>query len=256
MIVVALKAVLRYDLASVNAGIGAEAARHLAKLGARIAIVGRNESRLNAVAEDIRLANGATPLAIVADVNKDTDRIIDETIQRFGQLDVLVNNVGIGETHSTVADVSMDAFDTIFDTNVRSVVQLTKLAVPHLERTRGNVVNVSSVAGLRPLAGLFSYCISKAALNQFTRCAALDLGPKGIRVNALNPGLVETRFFEAAGFDQKSIEQIFAGAKLIYPLRRTGLPTDTSTAIAYLASEGASFITGALLPVDGGELLK
>lgn len=169
-----------------SSGIGAGAARHLAQQGAKVAIVGRNEKRLNEVAEEIKKSGLARPLAIVADVTKDAERIVDETIKQFEKLDVLINNAGIGK-QDNVIDADLSEFDRIFDTNIRSVIKLTKLCVPHLEKTKGNVVNVSSDAGLKPVEYLMSYCMSKAALNQFTRCSALDLAPKGIRVNAINP---------------------------------------------------------------------
>lgn len=169
-----------------SSGIGADAARHLAKLGAKVAIVGRNEKRLNTVAEEIKNLGLVTPLAIVADVTEDAERIVDETIEQFGKLDVLINNAGI-VIQDNVVQVNISEFDRIFDTNVRSAIKLTKLCVPHLEKTKGNVVNVSSVAGLKAFQNIMSYCISKAALDQFTKCTALDLAPKGIRVNSINP---------------------------------------------------------------------
>lgn len=218
--------------------------------------MGRNTPRLNAVADEIRNANGAAPLAIVADVNKDTERIIDETIQQFGQLDVLINNAGIVDQHGSLLDIDMDAFDRIWNTNLRSVIKLTKLAVPHLERTKGNVVNISSIAGLRPVANVLAYCISKSALDQFTKCVALELAPKGIRVNSVNPGVIDTPIFQTMGIDQETAKQYFDVAKKSYPLGRVGDVKDTSAAIAYLASDSANFITGVLFPVDGGKMLS
>lgn len=217
--------------------------------------MGRNASRLNAVADEIRNANGAPPLAIVADVNDDTDRIIDETIHQFGQLDVLINNAGIVDRGSLL-DIDMEAFDRIWNTNLRSVVKLTKLAVPHLERTKGNVVNISSIAGLRPVANVLAYCISKSALDQFTKCVALELAPKGIRVNSVNPGIIDTPIFRTMGIDTETAKQYFDVAKKTFPLGRVGEVKDTSAAIAYLASDSANFITGVLFPVDGGKMLS
>lgn len=169
-----------------SSGIGADAARYLAKLGAKVAIVGRNEKRLKAVAEEIKKSGSATPLTIVADVTKDAERIVNETIKHFGQLDILINNAGVGKQDSVLA-ANLDAFDWTFDTNVRAVINLTKLCVPHLEKSKGNVVNISSDSGFKASVNLMSYCMSKSALNQFTKCSALDLAPKGIRVNAINP---------------------------------------------------------------------
>lgn len=161
-----------------SSGIGADAARHLAKLGAKVSIIGRNEQRLNKVAEKIKSAGSPAPLAIVADVTKDAQRIVDETIKHFGQIDVLVNNAGFSKPDN-VSEANLSQFDSVFDTNVRSVINLTKLCVPHLEKTKGNIVNVSSVAGLKAFPNAMTYCMSKAALDQFTKCSALDLAPKG-----------------------------------------------------------------------------
>lgn len=121
-------------------GIGADAAIYLAKQGASVSIVGRNAERLNKVAEEI-MKSGASALAIVADVTKDAERIVQETIKKFGRLDVLINNAGYGKP-DTVVEVDLAQFDSIFDTNIRSVITLTKLCVPYLEKTKGNAWNI------------------------------------------------------------------------------------------------------------------
>lgn len=159
---------------------GAHAAESLAKKGASVALVGRNAERLNEVVERIKNAGSPTPLVIVADVTVDAERIINETVNHFGKLDVLINNAGIYSKNS-IENIELDEYDRIMNTNVRSVITITKLAVPHLEKTKGNVLNVSSAAGLRVKPDCFAYCISKSALNQLTKSAALDLASKGIR---------------------------------------------------------------------------
>jgi len=232
-----------------SSGIGADAACHLAKLGAKVAIVGRNEKRLNDVAEKIIKAGYPTPLSIVADVSKDAKRIIDESIEYFGQLDVLVNNAGIFMT-DTLEDINMSDYDRIMDTNLRSVVVLSNLAVPYLEKTKGNIVNVSSDAGIQPYGEYISYCISKAGMNQFTKCSAISLAKKGIRVNAINPGDVRTPIFESVGVTEENAGQFFEECAKQYLVGRVGEVSDTSAAIEYLASQ--PFINGILLPVDGG----
>lgn len=163
-----------------SSGIGANAARHLAKLGAKVAIVGRNEKRLNEVVDEITKSGSPPPLPIVADVTKDAQRIVDEIIKHFSKIDVLINNAGI-VTQDTVIDAKLSEFDRIFDTNVRSVITLTELCVPYLEKEKGNIVNISSIAGLKAIRNVMSYCMSKAALDQFTKCSALDLASKGIQ---------------------------------------------------------------------------
>lgn len=131
-----------------GSGIGADASRHLAKLGGKIVLVDRDEKNVFEVAEQIKKAAYATPLVIVADVTVDAERIINETISHFGQLNVLVNNAGI-VLYDSVTSVKMSEFDRIFDVNVRSFVTLTQLAVPHLEKTKGNIVNTASIAALQ-----------------------------------------------------------------------------------------------------------
>lgn len=234
-----------------SSGIGADCARHLAKLGGKVAIVGRNEERLNKVTEEITNDGSPEPLIIIADVTKDAQRIIDETIDHFQKLDVLVNNAGIGSPDSII-NFNMSEFERIFDTNVKGVVLLTHLAVPHLEKTKGNIVNVSSVAGLKAFGNVTSYCMSKAAIDQFTKCCALDLGPKGIRVNAINPAIIKTPGFMRDKMTPEDVDRIF---KDKYPVGRVGEVSDTSRAIAHLANDSASFLTGLLMPVDGGFLI-
>lgn len=233
-----------------SSGIGADAARHLAKLGASVALVGRNQTRLNQVVDEINKAGSPKPFPIAADVTKDAKRIIDETINHFGQLDVLVNNAGIFAPDSVV-DFNLEQFDRVLDTNLRSVVILTHFAVPHLEKTRGNIINISSIAGLKAFDIYNSYCISKAGLDHFTRCAAVALGPKRIRVNSINPAMIRTPIFETIGaVNDSNRDTFFDDHKGDYLVGRVGEVSDTSAAIAYLASE--SFINGILLPVDGG----
>ncbi|XP_031619010.1 uncharacterized protein LOC116338088 [Contarinia nasturtii] len=241
-------------ISGASSGIGADAARNFARLGAKVSIFGRNEERLNKVADEIK-EMGCQVLPIVADVTKDTERIVNETIKYFGNLDVLVNNAGFG-IYDNVVDVNVADFDRVIDTNLRSVIILTKLCVPHLKKRMGNIVNVSSVAGLKPVQNSMSYSISKAALDQFTKCSALDLAPLGIRVNAINPGHVRTDFsrpYLGSVYSPELAEHLYNEVANGYPVGRVGEVSDTSNAIAFLANnETASFINGALLLVDGG----
>lgn len=221
----------------------------MATLGASVAIVGRNIQRLNVVCEQIIKAGSSKPLPIVADVTVNPEHIIDQTIEHFGRLDILVNNAGILNA-DTVETFDANEFDRILNTNLRSAILLTHLAVPHLQQTKGNVINVSSIGGLRAFDMFTSYCISKAGLDQFTKCAALALASKGIRVNAINPATIRTPIFEVLGVDASNAEHFFEERKREYLVGRVGEVSDTSAAIAYLANE--SFINGILLPIDGG----
>lgn len=238
-----------------SSGIGADVACNLAKLGAKISIVDKNAERLAEVANEIQKSGATAPLSIVADVTKDTDRIVNETINHFRQLDVLINNAGV-VIMDNVTDVNLSDFDRVFDTNVRSAVILTNLCVPHLQKTKGNIVNVSSVGGLKAKLNSMTYCMTKAAMDQFTKCSALDLASRGIRVNSINPAAIKTRLFESYSSDQNQYEKRLEERKNRYPLGRVGDVSDTSAAIIYLANNNtASFLTGVLLPIDGGASL-
>lgn len=171
-----------------SSGIGAEAARDFSKLGANLVIVGRNIENLQKVASEC--VDPEKVLAVQADVTsaEGPKKIIDEALRKFGQIDVLVNNAGILET-GTIENTSLEQYDRVMNTNIRSIYALTMLAVPHLIKTVGNIVNVSSVNGIRSFPGVLAYNISKAAVDQFTRCVALELAPKQVRVNSVNPGM-------------------------------------------------------------------
>lgn len=225
-------------------GIGAHLAIRLANLGGQISLVDRNESGLTNVSEQIKIAGAPKPFIIVADVTTDAERIIGDTVRHFGKLDVLINNAGIVARNS-VETIDLNEYDRIMNTNVRSIVQLSKLAVPHLEKTKGNILNVSSIAGLRIRPNTFAYSVSKAAVDQLTKSAALDLAPKGVRVNAINPGAIRTNILAANfGMTAEQTDEYLQNYKNRYPLGRAGECDDTTAAIEYLIGDRASFITG------------
>lgn len=229
-------------------GIGSETARHLAKLGAKLAIVDLNENQLTMVSDEISQTSTSISLAIVADITKDAERIINQTIEHFGQLDIVVNNVGIFGQDSVV-DFDVSFFDRIMNTNLRSMIVLTNLAVPHLEKTNGNIVNLSSICGLTAYGEFMSYCISKAAVCQFTKCAAIGLAAKGIRINAIAPGITRTPIFSALGQTVDQVFQVYGQDVLI---NRPAEPAEIAAGITYLATQ--PFVNGIVLAVDGGFL--
>lgn len=234
-----------------SSGIGEDVSIEFARQGAKVVLVGRNEDRLNIVADKIKSNGSFVPLVIIADISKDASKIIEKTIKHFGQLNILVNNAGIGAIDSA-STVDLDKFDRIFETNIRGVVELTKLAVPFLENTNGIVVNVSSISSIKALAGGLSYCMSKAALDMYTKCASLELAPKGIRVNSVNPGMIKTPILNTMGFSEKRIEQYRESERIKTPIGRTGLVSDTTNAILYLSSEKSTAINGISMIIDGG----
>jgi NAD(P)-dependent dehydrogenase (short-subunit alcohol dehydrogenase family) len=143
----------------------------------------------------------------------------------------------------------------MMNVNLRSVFHLMQLAAPHLVKTKGNIVNVSSVTGLRSFPGVLAYCVSKAGLDQLTRCAALELAAKGVRVNAVNPGVVVTEIHKRGGMDEADYEKFLEHSKTTHPLGRVGDPSEIAELVFYLASERAAWITGATYQIDGGRAL-
>lgn len=236
-----------------SSGIGAAAAIHFAVKKAKVVLIGRNAEKLSLTEHKCR--EHSQVLSIVADVNSESERvrIINETMDKFGQIDVLVNNAGVGEA-GTILTTSLEQFDLVMNTNVRSIFHLTQLAVPHLVKTQGNIVTVSSVAGPRQFPNLLAYCMSKAAIDQFTKCTALELAPMNVRVNAVNPAFIVTNFHLRLGLSPEAYEEFKERAKETHALGRAGTTDETSNAIAFLADNNqSSFITGTCLLVDGGK---
>lgn len=233
-----------------SSGIGRATAVHLAKLGASLSLSGRNVSNLKDVQTEI---NGKHCFTVTGDVTKETDtqHILNETVKRFGKLDVLINNAGILET-GTIENTSLEQYDRVMNTNIRSIYHLTMLAVPHLVEAKGNIVNVSSVNGIRSFPGVLAYNLSKTAVDQFTRCVALELAAKGVRCNSVNPGVTITNLHKQGGMNDEAYVKFLEHSRTTHALGRPGQVAELAAAIAFLASDSASFITGVNLPVDGG----
>ena len=236
-----------------SSGIGAATAIKFVEEGAKVAIVGRNKEKLESVAKKCK-----NPLVIIADLSKDEDvkRVINETLKKFGKLDVLVNNAGFAQSASITADHAMTVFDNVMSTNLRSVVYLTNLAAPHLVKTKGNIVNVSSIAALRALAKeSFSYSTSKAGLDHFSRSVAQELAPHGVRVNIVNPGPVRTDIIENMGATGEMAEAVYKYMQEMTALNRISVPEEIADVILFLASDKAKAITGSSFVTDNGALL-
>lgn len=240
-----------------SSGIGAAAAVMYSKQSAKLVLVGRNEQLLNEVAKQCEAAKGIKPLIVKTDLSIDdhVKNVVKKTIETFGRIDVLVNNAGLG-VRASITD-GIEPFDNAISINVRSAYLLSGLATPHLIKSKGNIVNVSSVAGFGPIPGVnfLPYCISKAALDQFTRCLAVDLGPQGVRVNSVNPGCTRTPFAEAAGYSKEQVSQLYKNRASAYPLRKITESEDVADLILYLSSDRARSITGTTHVIDNGEML-
>ena len=235
-----------------TSGIGRACAIAFAKAGAKVACVGRKEQALKDTVEQIR-ALGSDALPINADLASaaEAQRIVEDTMKTFGGIDVVVNAAG-HISNGTIEDTSLEAWDDMMNVNVRGPFQLMQKALPSLIERRGNIVNVSSVTGLRAFPGVLAYCVSKAALDQLTRCASLELAAKGVRVNAVNPGVVVTDIHKRGGMSEDAYAAFLEHSKQTHPLGRTGRPEEIAALVLFLASDEASWVTGATYSIDGG----
>jgi len=232
-------------------GIGRAAAISFAKAGHRVVVSGRKEDAGQALAEDLR-SLGAEAEFVQADVRNEDDvrRLIDRTIERFGRLDVAVNNAGTEGLRGAITDQTAESYAATFDTNVLGVILSMKHEVRVMQgRGRGNIVNISSTYGHEGAAGASLYVASKHAVEGLTKSVALEVAKSGIRVNAVAPGPTDsgmlTRFTGTP-------ENKAALVKTV-PMDRLGRTEELADAIVFIASDQASFITGHILNVDGGK---
>ncbi len=235
-----------------TSGIGQACAVAFAAAGAKVVCVGRKTEALQDVEQKMR-ETGSEALTIEADLSREDEaqRAVQKAIEVFGGIDILVNAAG-HLSSGTIENTSLEAWDDMMNVNVRAPFQLMQKALPSLIERRGNVVNVSSVTGLRAFPGVLAYCVSKAALDQLTRCSALELAAKGVRVNAVNPGVVVTEIHKRGGMNEEAYAAFLEHSKTTHPLGRTGRPEEIAALVLYLASNQASWITGATYSIDGG----
>jgi NAD(P)-dependent dehydrogenase (short-subunit alcohol dehydrogenase family) len=239
-----------------TSGIGRAAALLFAAQGAKVAAVGRNAEALAELQREIE-GGGGEVKTIEADLSlgvEPVEMVINATLDAFRGIDVLVNGAGI-ISNGTIETTGTDDFDVMMNINVRTVFLMMQKCVPYLEKNKGSIVNLSSVAGTRSFPGVLAYCVSKAAVDQLTRCSALELAPKGIRVNAVNPGVVVTNIHKRGGMDEDKYAVFLEHSKTTHPLGRVGTAEEVAELIAFLASEKASWITGATYEIDGGRAL-
>lgn len=233
-------------------GIGAAIARRLSAEGFAVCITGRRPEPL----EQIATETGA--LVLVGDTGDPADAptVVDGAKDAFGRLDLLVCNAGIGSS-GTVEEQTPEGWDAVLRTNVTGAFLACRAALPELVRTKGSIVTISSDGGLHAAPRSAAYCTAKAGLIMLTKCIALDYGPLGVRANCICPGWVRTPMADAEmdalgklkGTDRQGAYELVSSR---VPLRRPGGPEEIAAAVAWLASEGAGFTTGAVIAIDGG----
>lgn len=238
-----------------TSGIGRSAAEAFGREGAALTLVGRNATTLTEVVNGINAAGGRA-VACEADVTAENApaEIVGRAVREFGGLDVLVNAAGIIAS-GTLEATTDDVWDTMMAINLRAPFRLMRAAMPHLTTRKGVVVNVSSVNGLRSFPGVLAYCVSKAGVDHLTRCAAIEMAPLGVRINAVNPGVTVTNLHRRSGMDETQYAAFLERSKTTHPLGRPGKPGDIAGLILFLASDQASWMTGETIPVDGGRHL-
>jgi 3-oxoacyl-[acyl-carrier protein] reductase len=231
-------------------GIGAAIAEHLAAAGAAVVVnYARSKEGAEAVVQRIRRTDGKA-IAVQADVSKPEDirRLFADTMRAFGKLDILVNNAGIYE-FSPLEAISAEHFHKQFDLNVLGLLLTTQEAVKHFGPSGGSIVNISSIAATQAPPTTAVYSGTKAAVNAITRSLAQELGPRKIRVNAINPGMIETEGFLAAGIADSDFRK---ATEAQTPLGRIGQPSDVAPAVVFLASPDSAWTTGETLYITGG----
>jgi len=234
-----------------SSGIGFETAKAFLEEGAKVAITARHAARLNAAGR--RLARHGTVLAIRGDVSKAADvrRVVSRTRQALGPIDVLVNNAGV-YLYKPLVQLSEREWDRVLDVNLKGTFLCTRAVLPGmLRRRRGAIVNVSSDSGLVGSEGTTAYCASKAGIVLMTKALALEVAARGVRVNAVCPGEVDTPMLRVglpSGLVRAKLRDLAAGI----PMGRIATPEQVARVVLFLAGDEASHITGAAIPVDGG----
>jgi NAD(P)-dependent dehydrogenase (short-subunit alcohol dehydrogenase family) len=254
-----------------SSGIGRAAAARFGRDGAAVLAVGRKAKALTEVVQEVERAGGrCVPFEADVTAAAAADAIVARAISAFGGLTTVVNAAGIIATGS-VENTSDAAWDEMLDINLRAPFRLMRAATPHLIAAQravttptasvttptptASVVNVSSVTGLRAFPGVLAYCVSKAGVDQLTRCAALELAGYGVRVNAVNPGVVVTNLHRRSGVNEENYAAFLERSKQTHPLGRPGTAEEIADLIAFLASDRAGWITGETISIDGGRHL-
>lgn len=235
-----------------TAGIGNAVARELAEHGTAVVVTGRDVARAWKVADTI-CSKGGEAYAVGFNLEEigDARRLIDEAVSRFGRIDVLVNNAVSQNVLQPVLEASYDKLERGITVNVTNTLELSRLAHPHLKKTRGCVVNIGSAVCNRPMTGIALYAIVKGAMAQMTRALASEWVVDGIRVNAIQPGMIRTQAFESMGMPRDVIDATYKFYEKFFPLG-IGRPSDIAKVTAFLCSGDAALMTGSIIDVDAG----
>ncbi|UCC71761.1 MAG: glucose 1-dehydrogenase [Gemmatimonadota bacterium] len=228
-----------------SSGIGRACATRFEEEGAAVFAVARREDRLKGTFDHYTIADLRSDQAARA--------AVDSCVERLGRVDYLINAAGVIGTGG-VLDTPPEEWERLFASNVDNVYYVTRHVAPHLIESGGAIVNVSSVTSLRPYGNLLGYCASKAAVDMFTQCVALELAPHGVRVNAVNPGVVVTELHTVGGA-VPDYEAFLERSKATHPLGRVGQPEEIAALCAFLCSDEAGWITGGIHTIDGGRAL-
>ncbi len=232
-------------------GIGKAITRRLAAAGANVVIASRKLENLKATADELKALPGRTlPLACHVGKPDEIDRLVAETERQFGPVDILVNNSATNIGQGPALEVTDEMLDKMVEINIKAPLRLVRQIVPKMieRKSGGAIINIASIAGLRPQQGGLLYSFTKAGLIMMTRSWAAEFGPYNIRVNAIAPGLIQTDFSEFLWKNEEFRKQYESRT----PLLRIGQPDDIAGIAAYLASDEASFVTGQVMVVDGG----
>jgi NAD(P)-dependent dehydrogenase (short-subunit alcohol dehydrogenase family) len=236
-------------------GIGRAIAELFTREGASVVICGRKQESLDQVAHELadNAAGRIAPIACHVGRLEDLERLVDRTSREFGKIDILVNNAGTNIAQGPALEMTDAQFDKMVEVNLKSAYRLTRLVAPGMcQRGSGSIVNIASIAGIRPQFQSLLYSMTKAALIMLTQSYALELGPQGVRVNAIAPGLVETTLSEYYWKDDTRRQPLMERQ----PIKHLGQPIEIAEIALMLASDGASYLTGQTIVVDGGRLLS
>jgi dehydrogenase/reductase SDR family member 4 len=235
-------------------GIGKSMAEVFAREGATVIICGRKQDTLEEVAAELKgLAGRVVPVACHVGKLEDLQRLVDTTTSEHGKIDILVNNAATNIAQGPAIEMDDGQFDKMVEVNLKSMYRAIRLVAPGMcERGSGSIINIASIAGLRPQFHGLLYSMTKAAMIMMTQSYAVELGPKGVRVNAIAPGLVQTVLSEYYWKDESRLQAMMSHQ----PIRHLGQPVEIAEVALMLASDASSYLTGQTLIVDGGRLLS